>query len=249
MKFAVVDLSRALPVAELAAYAAAQQIQLRLHYAECYDGDGVDDDVRCAVDGVTQPGEVAILLHPSVPVDAGEGALGVHDQQADGTPVIHVYLDLAAKFGETWTSIASHEVLETRADPRLRACVELDDGSIFDKEICDRVEGDCYPIDGVLMSSFNTPSAFEPPIDWREQLKGQKARPGLFDWLGFSSRPNQVRKGGYAQEFVLGEGWRQHGVASAYRTELAKLALSRGSKRRHRRVKQQALAFDLSADD
>lgn len=225
MRFAVVDLSSALEETALAAYAAAQQRQLREHYASCYDGDGVGDVVRVFVrGGALADGEVAILLHAAVPPEAGEGALGVHDRDARGVPIIHVYLDLAAKFGDAWQSIASHEVLETRADPRLHACIELDNGEIWDREICDRVEADAYDIDGVPMSNFNTPECFEPA-----GVEGEK-----YDWMKLSTRPNEVRPGGYAQLFDPEHGWSQVGAMRGYRGELAAAKLSRGTRRKVR---------------
>jgi len=226
MRFGVVDLSGSLPAAELAAYAAAQQRQLREHYASVFDGDGANDEVR--VTTTTAPlvaGEIAIILHPSS-AGADEGALGEHGLAANGSgvPSMNIYLDLADKYGETWTSIASHEVLETRADPRLHACVELDNGEIWDREICDRVQAEIVIVDGVPLSNFNTPACFEPT-----------GAPGEFyDWLKLSTKPNEVRPGGYAQQYTSGKGWTQVSEARGYRGELAALGLSRGTRRRVR---------------
>lgn len=230
MKYAVVDLSGTKSQAELAAYASAQQRQLREHYALCYDGDGDQDDVRVATALSVAADEFPIRLHPSVPAaNANDGAIGEH--ALDGADI---YLDLCAKFGVQWTTTSSHEVLESRADRRLHACVELDDGSIWDKEVCDRVEADEYEIDGVPMSNFNTPACFEPPPDWQERIKAPTLDPGLFDWMGTSSRPNEVRPGGYAQKFDPQQGWSQVGQMRGYREAVAKLGLSRGARRRAR---------------
>lgn len=240
MRYAVVDLSNAIALAELEAYAAAQQTQLREHYAAVYDGDGIEDEVRVAgpVGSATavQPGEVVIVLHPNAD-GAPEGALAVHGIAPDGTPTCDVYLDLVAKYGDEWTATASHEVLEARADPRLHACVELDDGSIWDREICDRVEAMSYPVNGVPLSNFNTPGCFEP-----SGVAGEG-----FDWLGASTVPNQILEGGYAQRFDLATGWTQVGMMRGYRKELARRGLSRGSKRRlrgHRKHVFAVRAFD-----
>lgn len=219
MKYAVCDLSAAIAADTLAAYAAAQQRQLREQYAECFDGDGVTDEVRVAAsDDVPATDEILICLEPNAPTDEA-GAIGYH-----ALGVIHVFLDIAAQAGVSWQSVASHEVLENRADPRLHACVELDDGTIWDREVCDRVEADTYQIDGVELSNFNTPECFEPTPGANEK----------YDWLGLSTKPNEVRPGGYAQQFTLDQGWTQVGEMRAYRKALSDLGLSRGAKRRSR---------------
>lgn len=228
MRYVVVDLSGSRPAEELAAYAAAQQRQLREHYAACFDGDGDQDVVRVAgpaagLDLAYTADEFPIFLHPTAPAAEGGAALGEH--RLDGC---HVYLDLLAQAGQDWRPTASHEVLEARADRRLHACVELDDGTIWDREVCDRVEADSYLIDGVPLSNFNAPECFEPP---------PTPTPGVtkYDWMGLSSTPNEVRPGGYAQRFDPQDGWVQVGQMRAYRAELARRGLSRGARRARRR--------------
>jgi len=165
-------------------------------------------------------------IEPAAPADQ-QGALGYHD-----LGVLHCFLDLAEQSGTPWTSILSHEVLEARADTRLHRCVELDDGTIWDYEVCDRVEADSYKIAGVELSNFNTPACFEPPQGW-ETLIAHGLR---FDWLGLSTKPNEIRPGGYAQQFTIGQGWSQvtNGQMRAYRRELAARGLSRLHKRKRR---------------
>lgn len=248
MRWAVVDLTGKKTARELEAYATAQQIQLREQYAACFDGDGVDDAVRVIVNETRDlcSDESPIRIYAAAP-SGQDGALGVHDRLPDGRPVCNVFDDLATKYGDMWQSIASHEVLEARADPRLHACVELDDGTIWDREVCDRVEADSYPItvtvDGVAvdvpMSNFNTPECFEPPDGWQALVTrfGQGYFPrkgdtgGVFDWLGKSTTPNEVRPGGYAQKFDPERGWTQVGEMRRYRATLAARCLSRGARR------------------
>lgn len=226
MKFVVVDLSGAVPHADVSAYAAAQQRQLREHYAARYDGDGIDDEVRAADrPNDIQPDEFPIRLRMSSTVPQIQGALGEH--ALDGADIL---LDLCQKYGQDWRSTASHEVIEARTDRRLHACIELDDGSIWDKEACDRVEAESYDVDGVPLSNFNTPEAFEPPP------AGSPAPSvgGAYDWMGTSTKPNEVRQGGYAQQYTPGQGWQQVGAMRPYRAELAAMGLSRGAKRKAR---------------
>lgn len=230
MKFAVVDLTASLHRDDLAAYAAAQQRQLREHYAARYDGDGIDDEVRwVAKRADLLPDEFPVRLRNAT---GDDGALGEH-----GLDGADVYLDLLAKYGQPWQPCASHEVLEARADRRLHACVELDDGSIWDREVCDRVEAESYEIDGVPLSNFSTPECFEPPPGSTilTIVAAAGGHGGAYDWMGTSTRPNEVRPGGYAQRYDLGKGWSQVGEMRPYRSELAARGWSRGSKRAARR--------------
>lgn len=224
-RFVVVDVDAGVPLAERQAYAAAQQRQLREHFAPSWDGLGENDAVRAATPSEpARPDEIQVLLLAGQPDQSG--AIAYHDALADGTPIIKVWVHYARLCGDAWTSCASHEVLETRGDPRLRACVELDDGTIWDREVCDRVESDVYKVDGVELSSFNTPECFEPPRDRR----GVR-----FDYLDLSSRPNEVRPGGYAQRYDR-KGWTQVGEMRAYRRALARAKVSRGARRAARRT-------------
>lgn len=222
--FVVVDVDAGVPLADRVAYAAAQQRQLREHFASMWDGLGSDATVRAATpDAQPRVGEIVIQLLKNPPADV-TGALAFHSTQPDGTPICYVFVGLLASIGEGWTSAASHEVLEVLGDPRLRLCVEMSDGTIWDHEVCDRVENSSYSIDGVLLSDFNSPEAFEPPSS-RASVR--------YDWLGLSSSPNQVLPGGYAQKLDLSKGWTQiqNGELSPYRAEMLRLGLSRGARR------------------
>lgn len=221
--FIVMNIDTALTAAELTAYAAAQQRQIREHWAPAWQADptmtvnvlGAAPVAACSV-------EIRLIKKPTM-----AGAIGYHDQKPDGTPIIYVFTDLAISLGDPWTTVASHEVLEVLGDPRLRRCIEMDDGTIWDAEACDRVEGDKYLIDGVWVSNFNTPECFEPPKD----PTGVK-----YDYLGCTTKPNEVRSnGGYAQQLVSGKGWVQHGEMRAYRQALSDVGLGRGARRRARR--------------
>ncbi len=263
MKFIVVDLTGKKTPAELLNYAAAQQAQFREDYAACYDGDGIADEVTVGaamsvgamesatsvlsrVQSTVPIDHSPILIWPHVPKGGPDGAIGVHDRLADGRPVCNIYDDLATKYGDAWTSVGSHEALETRADPRLHACVEFDNGEIWDREICDRVEDDTYVKNGVVLSNFNTPACFEPmpqaAVHAAELADAApapaspaKAKPReKYDFLGKSTRPNEVRPGGYAQRFDPSQGWVQVGAMRAYRAHLAELGLTRNSKRKAR---------------
>lgn len=233
MKFAVVDITGSLHCDDIAAYAAAQQRQLREHFAARYDGDGATDEVRY-IDKLEAklPVEFPLILCTSS-YASEPGALGVHELSR-----ALVLLDLCDKYGQDWRPTASHEALETRADRRLHACVELDDGTIWDREVCDRVEAQSYEIDGVPLSDFSTPECWEPPPGSNivTIVAAAGGRGGAYDWMGIATAPNQVLPGGYAQRFDVGKGWSQVGQMRPYRAELAACGLSRGIVRARRRL-------------
>ena len=215
--FVVVDVDAGVPVADMRAYAAAQQRQIIEDWGPFWRSWGI---VRADIAANVKPGEVEIrtIKHPTQP-----GALGFHDRKPDGTPIAYVFPELAKSFGDKWTAVASHEVLEILGDPYLAVCVQMADG-FWDREVCDRVEADTYVKDGVTLSNFNTPAAFEP----------SSAGGDRYDFLGLSTKPNETRPGGYAQRFDPAKGWQTVGQMRAYRAELARLELSRGARRARR---------------
>lgn len=217
MSLVVVDVDAGTAVPERDSYVAAQQIQISRDFGPRW---GVTATIR---HGSAQAGEIQIRLlnRPTL-----EGAAGYHSTLPDGTPVAYVFVGLARQFGMRWESIASHEVLELLADPLLHKCIETPEGFI-DCEVCDRVERESYDISGVPMSNFNFPECFEPPAN----LAGVR-----FDQMGTSTRPNEIRPGGYAQKFDPQQGWTQVGEMSAYRQTLADMGLSRNLRRRARYV-------------
>jgi hypothetical protein len=84
------------------------------------------------------------------------GALGYHDDIA-GVILSRVM----AQGPDTWITL-SHEVLEEIGDPTCDVFAPLGDGREQALEACDRVEGDNYVVDGVPLSNYLLPSAFQP---------------------------------------------------------------------------------------
>ena len=230
MKFEVVDIGGILDPDEVACYAASQQRQIREHYALCFDGDGDEDEY--SPPKANYSADFIMRLEPKAPKNA-QDAFGFHE-----LGIGHVFLDLASQFNTSWSSIGSHETLEARNDLRLHKCIELDDGTIIDCEVCDRVEAFSYMIDSIELSNFNTPYCFEPPPNWKELIKRPTLDPGLFDWMGVSHLPNQVLKDGYAQRYVPGKGWEQIGEMRPYRQALADMGLGRSNHRFRRSIIQ-----------
>jgi len=133
-------------------------------------------------------------------------ALGYHETTANDDPIGFAFAKTSAEDGESWTVVASHELLEMLADPGISAVKEQDnaDGSMTFrfKEICDPVEGDNFGYtkngpdgepyklaDGtaILVSDFVLPRYWDV-----EAPTGTK-----FDIGGFVTAPLQILTGGY----------------------------------------------------
>lgn len=119
-----------------------------------------------------------------------EGAYGYHAETPSGMPVIKVFPALNREDGVPWTVTASHELLETLCDPHLDAYEIGADGRLRALEVCDPVETDSYPIDGVAVSNFVLPAYF-----------GTIGQSTTFDHMGTLAGPYEMRPGGY-QEFL-----------------------------------------------
>jgi hypothetical protein len=129
------------------------------------------------------------------------GALGYHDETPAGLPLAKVFPILDAQDGVTWSSTASHEILEMLADPMLSLCAQGPDAQIWAVEVCDAVESTGYEIDGVGVSNFVKPGYFMPP---------KNPGPKPYDYLGLVSAPLQILAGGYGQVWDPKAGWTMH---------------------------------------
>ncbi len=131
-------------------------------------------------------------------------ALGYHDLTPYGLPLMKVFALTAANDGVSWTSVASHEILEALADPYIDSTVFVEAGTnggrLWPMEICDPVQGDVYNIGTVEVSDFVTPAWFmsTPPAS------------ATFDFLKLTSQPFDIRPNGYMEFYdVQGTGWKQ----------------------------------------
>lgn len=209
----IVDVDAGVEPAEVARVAAALQRQILEHFSPAW---GVMASVRAATpDKPPRVGEWRLELRKTPTID---DALGYHDRQSDGTPILFVFPPLCAEDGTPWSSCASHEILEALADPGLHRVEQLTDGRIAALEVADQVEADTYEIDGVAVSNFNTESNYD-------------GGPPPYDYLGKQTQPFEVRPGGYAQIYDPTSGWTQLGQMRRYRQRLSDLGISRGRKR------------------
>ena len=215
---AIVDVDTGIAPAELARAASALQRQVLEHFFPCW---GVSATVRAAaLSGPARAGDWVLELRRTPTL---EGALGVHQVTPSGTPLMFDFPLLDAQDGVPWTVTASHEILETLADPWLRRGVQDDDGTWWAVEICDAVEADTYAIDGVSVSNFCLPAWGEPP---------SATSAARYDHLGLCRRPWEVREGGYAQRYDSDtRTWQQVGQMRPSRRALFGLGLGRAARR------------------
>jgi hypothetical protein len=117
------------------------------------------------------------------------GALGYHDLTQDGQPISKVFVKTTIADHELVSVTACHELFEMVIDPIANLWAEAADGTEYAYEMCDAVEENTFPVDGVQMSNFLHPAWFEP----------FKHPPGTkFDHLGLLKQPFTLTKGGYA---------------------------------------------------
>ena len=117
----------------------------------------------------------------------------------DGQPSLEVYAEEDAEHDRLWTVTASHEILETLADPWASCCWWVDDGKeamFVSLEVCDPVgaEAYTYEIDGVSVCNFVLPKWFIPGSNRK------------YDYLGKCKEPLQVLPGGLITKLTT-KGW------------------------------------------
>lgn len=180
----------------LIAKALQSQVQEHFGLAPPY-GWGLSASVRLArSEKDILPGEwiLGLYRHPDQP-----GALGYHDRTG-ATPLMKIFPQLDMQDGTPWSTTASHEILETLLDPELSRCVQAPSGHFWALEVCDFVESESYKIDGIDVSNFSLPAAFEPPAMVTTATR--------FDWMGTSTAAFQIKPGGYGS-YWDGRKWTQ----------------------------------------
>lgn len=94
--------------------------------------------------------------------------LGYHQQFNDQTPFGAVFVDVCLALNETWSVALSHEALELLADPDVNLLCKgphpdpTQAGRVVFHwfELCDAVQAEHYPIDGVEVSNFVLPAYY-----------------------------------------------------------------------------------------
>ncbi len=131
-------------------------------------------------------------------VSSDIGILGYHDITAAGIPVGFIFAKTTIESGETWTSCASHELLELLGDPYVNLAAQgqfVGGTAFFAYETCDAVQSDVYEIDGVEVSNFQYPQ-------WFVNQTADK-----YDFMGVLEAPFTLSAGGYFSYFRTVGDW------------------------------------------
>ncbi len=200
--------------AALPAIAAALQRQANEDFAPAWNTSPIR--VTCPVN-VASDRQFKAALAPTDPSWPCFFIKTLDDPQAlayhttlQGKPVLYVGRDaVMANGGSISTgsvsisSAASHELLETLADPYAdfwASQVNLPDSPLMVAlEVCDPVEGDSYDIDSIAVSNFITPEWFRAGV-------------GPYDHLSKLATPNAMSPGGY---LVYSDGTQKFGAGIA----------------------------------
>jgi hypothetical protein len=115
--------------------------------------------------------------------------LGYHDLTLKGQPISKVFVQDTLKAKQSVSVTACHELCEMVIDPLANLWSQAPDGRLWAYEMCDAVEEDTFPVNGIPMSNFVHPSYFEP----FKHPAGTK-----FDHLGKLKAPFTLDAGGYS---------------------------------------------------
>ncbi len=165
MLIAILNQSTLVSNADAAAMTEAVAAQVR------FDAAPIWDRAPAAVVFYTDPSAVPPAAHGIALVDTIEnqpqGVLGFHTEDRGGklwgVVAAKPELDNGAEVTTgDWSvsSVLSHEVLEMFVDPNCNLWANDGQGSAYSFEVCDPVEAPSYPVNGVSVSNFVTPSWF-----------------------------------------------------------------------------------------
>lgn len=174
----------------LARIAASIEKQLFQHYAPFWQADGMNVRVVGIKDAVLRdPGTASLIVYdePDEPDVLGYHSLG-GEARVYGKAFWKVIAQNGGTLSEGANSLSctlSHEALEMVGNPYVNFWADVSDTTQEGIEMCDRVEGDSYAIDGVAVSNFLGPRAFRDGV-------------GPWDWMRLLTSPFEIREGGYA---------------------------------------------------
>lgn len=152
----------------------------------------VPAQIAANLDGEEDPNAYQMMI---VDTSDSPGALGYHDNDAQGKPRGYVFAKTTVDDGGKVSVTLSHELMEMRLDPSCTLWSQTPDGNMRALEACDAVEADTYPKTvgdaTVQVSNFLTPAYFSgvatgAPTDYLDKLNRQIAparTPGGYDIL------------------------------------------------------------------
>jgi hypothetical protein len=157
---AVVRETNAVTDAMVAAYVAAQQIQITRDFAPIW---GTPADVIFVPSGQVPAGAWEVILLDNTDQ---AGALGYHDDTGPGgVPRAKVFVLDDLRYGLKWSVTASDEILEALVDPWINRAVQVASGDMvfeYAVESADPCEDDrfAHEINGIAVSAVATPTWF-----------------------------------------------------------------------------------------
>lgn len=114
----------------------------------------------------SSPDAVIVQLVAALPDGTPDGVIAYHTLDAQLRPLCLISYVAA---GNDWVSAASHEIQESRVDATCTATAQAPDGSWWDLEVCDPVEGSDYEENGIMVANGVGPRYFFPqdtgPLD------------------------------------------------------------------------------------
>jgi hypothetical protein len=116
-----------------------------------------------------------------------DGWLGLH--HLEGNPIAKVFVGPVRDHHEKVSVAASHELAEMLVDPAINLWAIGPKGRLYAYEVCDAVEEEEFPVDGMAMCDFVYPAYFEM---FREPESAQ------FDHMGKLKHPFEILPRGYA---------------------------------------------------
>lgn len=213
---AIINLSSRISKEQIAAIAMTVSLQA-VTFCKAWDIPCPLVIARDSLDGALDSWGVLIVVD-----EAGDpGALGYHTLYADRvvgeisvSPVLDsggtVLGDPADRNAVSVSSVVSHEVLESIADPTIALWAEIG-GRLVAYEVCDPVEAMGYDINNVSVSNWVYPAWFDAQSH------------GPYDFLQSIDAPGKLAAGGYVIDYILGSvfaesgelrPWRRHSVPS-----------------------------------
>lgn len=198
MRIVLINMSRRPEITSAVIDRIASSLELQIYedYAPFWQAAGVPVRVAPSTEMLAaDDAPIAIRDEPD-----GSGAEGWHTYKSSGLVYGEVFSNTILDNGGTLIEganslsvLLSHEALETIEDPYANWLVQVDDRTFEWRELCDRVEGDCYEKQGVAVSDFLGPRAF-------------RDGPGPYDFMGLLSSPFEIRPAGYCDRWDLVTG-------------------------------------------
>jgi hypothetical protein len=214
-------MSTIVPDSEFAATVAALQTQIHQHFAPIWDLDANLSHLTVSPSHYVNPSIEHILIMDN---SDQAGALGYHLLDTGDVPQGFVFAKTCKDDGVSWSSCASHELMEQLLDPLANTAVTVNLSSAFGAdankagvvayEVADPVESDSYSINGVEMSNFVIPAWFVDNYDKNLVKK--------FDFLGKLTASLSMTTGGYMSYSTDLTNWKQVNAKTAATRPLAR---------------------------